>query len=79
MGKPTERKLAYIDDGFLSLDTSDKFLLLDLDHEIPGLVVSGDDEGDVELIDLLCPFVRQRSLLLLFLGAGSGLLGGVWF
>lgn len=68
----------YIDDGVLALDASLEVLALDLNDEIFRLVVPRYLKRDVQLVDLLLPFVGESLLLkdLLLLGSlnlcGSG-------
>ena len=73
-----EKMATYIDDGVLALDASLEVLALDLNDEIFRLVVPRYLKRDVQLVDLLLPFVGESLLLkdLLLLGSlnlcGSG-------
>jgi hypothetical protein len=71
---------SYIYDGLLPLDSCLQALPLDVDDEVPALVVSGQSRyGDVEVGDGLLPLVGKGILLGLLPGAGGCLLGGGGF
>lgn len=65
----------------MTLDTSCERLLLDLNHHVFALQVTGDEDGDVDVANGLRPLVGESILLGLLLGAGSGLFGGgeLWY
>jgi hypothetical protein len=66
------RGATYIDEGLLALDADLEGVPADLDVQVLALVLCLDGDGDVEVLDGLVPFVRQRSLLSLLLCAGLG-------
>ena len=75
------RRDAYGYDWLLALDTSYDLGLLEVDLEVPGLVVTRHAEGEVKVADCLGPFVREGVLLGFLLCGAGGLFGGgefVW-
>jgi len=52
----------YGDDGIFAFDSYHQFLFLDLDDEVSTFEVSRDFHGDVEIPDLLRPFVGEGCL-----------------
>ena len=66
------------DDWFLALDTSSQLVLLDLNNQVLSLVVAWDLEGDIDILDGLCPLVWESILLCLLLCGSCGLSGFIW-
>ena len=69
---------AYGDDGFLTFYSYHDLLALDIDDHVPALEVSWYFEGDIQVADLLRPFVWEGSLVFCFLCTGCCLFGGSW-
>lgn len=71
----------YINEWLLPLDANLQRIPADLDVQILALVLCFNVDGDVEILDSLRPFVRQGSLLGLFLLAslGVGLFALLWW
>lgn len=68
----------YGDNWLLSLNTSSQLVLLDLDNQVLALIVSWDLEGDIDILDGLCPLVWERILLSFLLRECSSLDGWIW-
>ena len=71
----------YSYDWFLALDAGYDLGLLEVDLEVPGLVVARHAEGEVQVANCLGPFVGEGVLLGFLLCGAGGLFGGgefVW-
>ena len=69
----------HIYDWLLPLDACHELLLLDIDYEVPALVLAVDRDGHVDVADRLRPLVWQGRLLGSLFCSRGRLLGGGWF